>query len=62
MLLATIRFCAETGFGVRPVGSPIGGWIIDGVAGVIADAFSAGSIKILIKVQIEFKSFSTYYC
>ena len=50
MLLATIRFCAETGFGVRPVGSPIGGWIIDGVAGVIDDALSAGSIKERLKL------------
>ena len=50
ILLATIRFCADTGFGVRPVGSPIGGWIMDGVDGVIADAFAAGSIHVLIKV------------
>ena len=59
MILVTIRFCADTASGVRPVGSPIGGWMIDGVAGVIADAFGAGSIKVLIKVIIEFESFST---
>ena len=59
IILATIRFCPDAGCGVRPVGSPIGGWIIDGVAGIIADAFGAGSIKVLIKVIIEFESFST---
>ena len=57
--MATIRFCADAVCGVRPVGSPIDGWIIDGVVGVIADAFSAGSIKVLIKIVIEFESFST---
>ena len=58
IILATIRFCPDAGCGVTPVGSPIGGWIIDGVAGSIADAFPVGSIKVLIKVIIEFESFS----
>ena len=51
--MATIRFCPDAGCGVRPVGSPIGGWIIDGVGGIIADAFGAGSIKVFIKAIIE---------
>ena len=58
-MLATIRFCADAVCGIGPVGSPIGGWIIDGVVGIIADAFSAGSIKVLINILIEFESFST---
>ena len=57
--MATIRFCPDAGCGVRPVGSPIGGWTIDGVAGAIADAFPSGSIKVLIKAIIAFELFST---
>ena len=63
IILATLRFCPDAGCGVRPVGSPIGGWTIDGVAGAIADAFPSGSIKVLIKAIIAFELFSTnIYC
>ena len=58
MMLVTIRFCADTAFGVRPVGSPIGGWIMDGVAGAFTDALSAGSINVLIEILIGFKLLS----